>query len=113
MKLGILAVVIAVPFLAGCGGEKTDVSGGVDQLQSQVLEPIGVTIDCPDEVDGGEGTDFDCTLSGEGGEVETTLTVDKEGDDLVVNPADQAAYEAAVQEAAGGGGGGGGGAEGE
>ncbi len=86
---------------AGCGGEKTDVSGGVDDYNQQ-LRPEGVSIDCPKEVNGGEGTTFDCTMKGRGGQSKTVqLRVAKEGDDLVVAAANEAEFNASVKEVGG------------
>jgi hypothetical protein len=101
-----LATVVAV-VAAGCGGEKTDVSGGVDNLNERLTQQgIPAKLECPDEVDGGEGTDFECTLkANEGGkEQKLQMEIQKEGDDLVVDVKDQAAFEKALAAVAGQGG---------
>lgn len=92
---------------AACGGEKTDVSGGVDNLNERLTQQgIPAKLECPDEVDGGEGTEFECTLkANEGGKEEKLqMEVQKEGDDLVVDVKDQAAFEKALASVAGQGG---------
>ena len=91
----------AIVFAAGCGA-KTDVSAGVEDF-NKTLEPNGLTLDCPKEIKGGEGTVFDCTMKGtkNGKSAPVKLKVVKEGDDLVVDVADQAAYDQVRQEVAG------------
>ena len=93
-----LALVVAV---AGCG-DKTDVSAGVADFNKE-LAPEGLALDCPKEVMGGEGTVFDCTMKGtkNGKSAPVQLKVVKEGNDLVVDVADKAAYEQVRQEVAG------------
>ena len=103
-----LALVTATAIVAaGCGGEKTDVSGGVDNLNERLTQQgIPAKLDCPKEVDGGEGTDFECTLkANEGGkEQKIQMQVQKEGGDLVVDVKDQQAFEKALAAVAGQGG---------
>ena len=101
-------VTVAAAVAAGCGGEKTDVSGGVDNLNERLTQQgIPAKLDCPKEVDGGEGTKFECTLkANEGGKEEKIqMQVQKEGDDLVVDVQDQQAFEKALASVAGGQGG--------
>jgi hypothetical protein len=104
-----LALVSAAAVVAaGCGGEKTDVSGGVDNLNERLTQQgIPAKLDCPKEVDGGEGTDFECTLkANQGGkEQKIQMEVQKEGGDLVVDVKDQRAFEKALAAVAGQGGG--------
>jgi hypothetical protein len=100
-RLGVLAVPAALAVLAaGCGEDKTDVSGGVDKL-NQTLSPSGVNIDCPDEVDGGEGTTFECTLKGNGKEEKVDLKVVKQGDDLAVDVAEPSDFQRKLASVAG------------
>ncbi|HEX8744264.1 MAG TPA: hypothetical protein VF712_14125 [Thermoleophilaceae bacterium] len=90
--------------VAACGGETTDVSGGVENLNKQLADQgLAASLDCPKEVDGGEGTDFECTLKGdEGGKEEKVqMQVKKEGDKLVVDVKDRAAWAKAIQSVAG------------
>jgi hypothetical protein len=98
----------AAAFAAGCGGEKTDVSGGVDNLNERLTQQgIPAKLNCPKEVDGGEGTKFECTLkANEGGKEEKIqMEVQKEGDDLVVDVQDQQAFEKSLAAVAAQGGG--------
>ena len=56
--------------MTGCGGETTDISAAVDDTNKNL--DGAATMACDDEIDGGEGTKFDCTLKGtEGGKTET------------------------------------------
>jgi hypothetical protein len=101
-------VTVTAVVAAGCGGEKTDVSGGVDNLNERLTQQgIPAKLECPKEVDGGEGADFECDLkANEGGKVEKIqMEVQKEGDDLVVDVKDQQAFEKALASVAGQGGG--------
>ena len=89
---------------AGCGGEKTDVSGGVDNLNKRLSDQgIAAKLDCPKEVDGGEGTEFDCTLASEDGATseKVELQVQKENGDLVVDVTDQKAWQASLDKVSG------------
>ena len=89
---------------AGCGGETTDVSGGVDALNKRLSDQgIAASLDCPDEVDGGEGTDFECTLKAdEGGTSEKVqMEVQKENGELVVDVRDGEAWQKAIQNVSG------------
>ena len=97
----IVPLACAALIAAGCGGEKTDVSKGVDEL-NQTFGQSGVKIDCPKEVDGGEGTEFDCTLKGNGKEEKVDLKVVKQGEDLAVDVADQADFQKKLGTVAGG-----------
>ena len=86
---------------AGCGGEKTDVSAGTEDFNRE-LQPQGITMECPKEVDGGENTQFECTLKGKGGQSKKVqLKVVKDGEDLAVDVANKAEFDSAVQELAG------------
>jgi hypothetical protein len=100
-----LALVAALAVVAvGCGGETTDVSGGVENLNKRLDDQgIPASLDCPDEVDGGEGTKFECTLKAdEGGATQKVeMEVQKENGDLVVDVADGKAWEAALQKMVG------------
>lgn len=86
----------------GCGGSTTDVSAGTEDVNRQ-LEPQGVSLECPKEVDGGEGTEFDCTMKGEGGKSKAVkLKVVKDGEDLAVDVANQTEFDSAIKEVSGG-----------
>jgi len=97
----LAAGAVAVVFAAGCGA-KTDISKGVEDF-NRTLEPNGLTLECPKEVSGGEGTKFDCTLRGTRNGKSTTvqLKIGKEEGDLVIDAADQKAFDTARQEVAG------------
>jgi hypothetical protein len=104
---GLALVSVSAVVAAGCGGEKTDVSRGVDNLNERLTQQgIPAKLECPNEVDGGEGTDFECTLkANEGGKEEKIqMEVQKEGGDLVVDVKDQQAFEKALASVAGQGG---------
>jgi hypothetical protein len=108
ISAALALVSVTAVVAAGCGGEKTDVSGGVDNLNERLTQQgIPAKLDCPKEVDGGEGTKFECTLkANEGGKEEKIqMEVQKEGDDLVVDVQDQQAFEKALASVAGQGGG--------
>jgi hypothetical protein len=99
----ILAAIAALAVVAvGCGGEKTDVSQGVDKLNSEVLSQQGAELDCPDEVDGGEGATFDCTMKATSGDQSAPVKmkiVEEEGD-LAVDIADEKQFEEALRKVA-------------
>ena len=51
-----------------------------------------------DEIDGGEGTEFDCTLKGKGGKTETVkIKIIKDG----IAPVDEKAYVSSLQKVTG------------
>jgi hypothetical protein len=100
---GALAMLVAV-VAAGCGGNKTDVSQGVDSYNERFSQQgYPVRFDCPKEVDGGDGTEFDCDLKATEGDkkAKVKMEVKKEGEDLVVDVKDQAAFEKALAQVAG------------
>jgi hypothetical protein len=102
IALALLATTALV--VAGCGGEKTDVSKGLDNLNERLTQQgIPAKLECPDEVDGGEG-EFDCTLKAEEGDREQKIRMEiyKEGKDYVVDVKDQPAFERAIVTVAGG-----------
>lgn len=98
IQLTVLAVVAA--FAIGCGTEKTDVSQGVDKLNSQILAPQGAELDCPDEVDGGEGDTFDCTMKSTSGDksAPVKMKIVKEDGELAIDIADEAQFDKALAE---------------
>lgn len=103
-RTGVALCVAVLVFGVGCGS-KTDVSAGVDDFNRD-LAADGLALECPKEVNGGEGTEFDCTLRGtrSGKSTPVKLKIAKEEGDLVIDAADQKAFETARQEVAGGGG---------
>lgn len=108
-RLGRIGVAVALvcataAVAAGCGSEKTDVSGGVENLNKQLSDQgLAASLDCPKEVDGGEGTDFECTLKADegGGQQKVQMQVQKENDELVVDVKDRAAWDKAIQSVTG------------
>jgi hypothetical protein len=104
-RSGLLALAASsLVLVAGCGGTKTDVSAGVDEFNSAVLAAQGAELDCPKEIDGGEGTEFECDLNateGEGSE-KVKLKVTKEGDNLAVDVSDKDAFNEALATVTGG-----------
>ncbi len=93
-----LSLAALTPLLvAGCGGETTDISAAVDDTNKNLQG--AATLDCEDEVDGGEGTEFDCTLKGKkSGESETVkIKIIKNG----IAPVNEKAYVASLQKVAG------------
>lgn len=56
-----VVVLLAITVAAGCGGERTDVSESVKNI-NELFAKRDVQFKCPDEVDGGKGTEFDCTV---------------------------------------------------
>jgi hypothetical protein len=99
LRISTLALVAAALLGAGCGGEKTDISQGVDRLNSDLLEPQGVRMDCPDEIDGGEGATFDCTMKSTKGDASAPvkMKIVKEEGDLAVDIADEKQFDAALK----------------
>ena len=98
-RCGLLAcTATAIVVTAGCGGEKTDVSQGVKQINDTLLAPQGASLDCPKQVDGGEGAEFDCTLKGKGGKTaDVKLKVTKQNGAFAVDVADQKGFTDALQ----------------
>jgi hypothetical protein len=94
-SLSVLA--LSALFVVGCGGEKTDISAAVDDTNKNLQG--AATLDCADEIDGGEGTEFDCTLKGkESGKTETVkLKIEKDG----IAPVKEKDYVTALQKVAG------------
>lgn len=92
----LAAVTVAAVLAAGCGGEKTDIGDAID-ARNEAFQQQGVPVklECPDQVDGQEGTEFDCDLvASRGGDKEKVrMKIDTEGDDLTVDFKDTAAFE--------------------
>lgn len=79
-------------------------SGGVKQIEDNLLQGKA-TLDCPKEIDGGEGTVFDCTLKATSGDTQekVQLKVAKENGELAVALADPKKFGAAVANVVSGG----------
>lgn len=107
-RLGALVALFctAAVVAAGCGAKKTDVSAVVDTYNDRLSQRgfLG-RLECPDQVEGREGTKFDCTLRAEqGGQTEKVkMEIKKEGDDLIAMEDDPQAFERAIQAVAGAG----------
>jgi hypothetical protein len=87
--------------VAGCG-EKTDVTAGTEDF-NQDLRAEGLSLECPKEVKGGDGTQFDCTMKGKGGQRKTVqLKIVTEQGDLAVDVVNRAEFDATRKELAGG-----------
>jgi hypothetical protein len=97
-RMCVLALLAAGSVAAGCGGEVTDVSQGVDEL-NRVLGQQGAELDCPDEVDGGEGATFDCTMKSTKGDVSAPveMKIVKEEGELAVDRADDQQFRQALE----------------
>ena len=92
-----LSLAALTPLLvAGCGGETTDISAAVDDTNKNLDGTA--TMACDDEIDGGEGTKFDCTLKGKGGKTETVqIKIIKDG----IAPVSEKAYVASLEKVTG------------
>lgn len=97
LRSSLLAAVAALA--VGCSGERTDISEGVDKLNTQVLGPQGAKLDCPGEVDGGEGTKFDCTMRSTSGDrsAPVQMQIVEQDGDLAVDLADEKQFDAALE----------------
>ena len=84
-------------FIAGCGGETTDITAAVKDTNNTL--DGAATLKCPDEVDGGEGTKFDCTLTGKGGKsAEVQLKLGKDS----IAPVSEKKYVSTLESVTGG-----------
>ena len=97
IRIAIVALLAAA--VAGCLGEITDVTEGVDSYNRELAQQ-GAELDCPDEVDGGEGTTFECTLRST--KTDKTAKVDmkivEENGDLAVTIGDTRQFDRALAE---------------
>ncbi|MEA2467859.1 MAG: hypothetical protein QOJ57_1985 [Thermoleophilaceae bacterium] len=59
LSIGAFGALLVV----GCGGTTTDITAAVDDTNKSLAQQ-GASISCPDQVDGGDGTEFECTLKG-------------------------------------------------
>jgi hypothetical protein len=102
-RLAATTVPLALLF-AGCGGDKSNVSGGVKAI-NQELARQNARLDCPTEVDGGAGATFQCDLRGTKTNKSTKIKMKivKENGDLAVDFADnRARVQAAIRQVTGG-----------
>jgi hypothetical protein len=87
---------------AGCGSDRTDVTQGIEDINRQIdRQGFKADLDCPDKVDGAEGTTFECTVKSDSGNVSepVKMKIVKQGDDLAVTWADTTAFNKAVEKA--------------
>jgi len=92
-------LVLAAALAAGCGGETTDVSQGVDNINRDLLRAQGVRLDCPDEVDGAEGTVFTCKITNRRNKDTASLRmkVTKQDGQLAVDIASEKEFQKALE----------------
>jgi len=92
-----LPLIAATALIAiGCAGETTDISAAVDDTNKNLQG--AATLSCDDEIDGGEGTEFDCTLKGKGGKTATVkLKIIKDG----IAPVSEKAYVSSLEKVTG------------
>ena len=98
------AVLVVLPVISGCGGEKSDVSGGVDAINREMVNE-GARLDCPKEVDGAKGAQFACNLEGTqtGSTTKVTMRIVEENGSLAVDFAGgRAQVQAAIRRVTGG-----------
>lgn len=90
-----LTVAAAATLLAlgACGGDDKIDSGALeDEIQNGLVEETGIepsAVECPDDIEAEEGSEFDCTATAEDGTeatVEITLTDDDGSFDWYVPP---------------------------
>jgi hypothetical protein len=62
IRRALPVLALGAVFAAGCGGQTTDITAAV--ADSNKTYKGEASFDCPDKVDGGQGTKFDCTLKG-------------------------------------------------
>ena len=88
----------SVALLSGCG-ETTDVSGAVERLNNGFLAGQKVRLECPREVDGGDGANFECTLRNPrtGRAAPVTLRIVKDDGQSSVDMADGQQFGAALR----------------
>jgi ABC-type glycerol-3-phosphate transport system substrate-binding protein len=96
----VLAPAVLALGLAACGNSH-DITGATDTF-NKALASTGVKLDCPDTVDGGEGTTFNCTVIGRNGSKQTVaMKIVKENGELKVDPQNTAQFKAALVKASG------------
>lgn len=88
--------------VVGCGGEVTDVGQSVEQINTKLLAPHA-QLDCPKEVDGGDGKSFECTLKARtgSGSAPVTMKITRENGELAVDLADPKRFDAALKKVTG------------
>ena len=106
-RLGATVALLSITAVAaaGCGGDKTDLGEYTDGYNDRLSQNgIPAKLECPDRVDGHEGTDVECTLRATQGDKSAKIgfEIRKQGKELAVFEKDQEAIDRALQEVAGG-----------
>ena len=91
-------VALAPLFAIGCGGETTDISAAVADTNKNLQGAAKLT--CPKEIDGGEGTEFECTLKGSKSGKTATVNL-KVGKDSIA-PVSEKEYVGTLEKVTGG-----------
>ena len=92
---GVVAIAVSVGAV-GCGS-KADISQAIDSANKQ-LEAADAKLSCPDEVDN-ESKPFDCTVTGT--KTGKTAPVKMKIESDSITPADQDAYQKALEQVSG------------
>ncbi len=95
LHVGVAAGIIGMG-AAGCGQDKADISAAVKAANDQ-LAPSDARLNCPKEVDD-SSEPFDCTVTGTKTGKTAPVKVKIEGD--TITPADDAAYQQALEQVA-------------
>jgi len=96
---GLAVALVSMAVAVGCGGEKTDVSQGVDNINKDLLNGQHVQLGCPKEIDGGEGAVFTCTLTNTRNKKSTKLKmkVTKQNGELAVDINSEKEFQKALE----------------
>jgi hypothetical protein len=96
---GLAIAAVSLVAASGCGGETTDVSKGVANINKDLLSAQGVRLDCPKTVDGGAGTVFTCTIRNTKNKrsAKLRMKVAKQNGQLAVDIASEKEFRAALQ----------------
>jgi hypothetical protein len=95
---GLAVALVSLANAAGCGGETTDVSQGVDSINKDLAKQR-LRLACPKSVNGGAGKVFPCTLTNTRNSKSTKmrLKVAKQNGKLAVAPVNGKEFPAALQ----------------
>jgi hypothetical protein len=96
---GLAVVAASLVAASGCGGETTDVSKGVANINKDLLNAQNVRLDCPKTVDGGAGTVFTCTIRNTktGRTAKLRMKVAKQNGQLAVDIANKKEFQEALK----------------
>lgn len=86
--------------LLGCGTTTTNVSQGVQKFNTLLnSKGFNVTLSCPTTVNGGAGTQFQCSLTGPTGKTtKVQLKIVSQNGSLAVEQVNTAAFENAINQ---------------